>query len=98
MAQTSAMGRWCGPAQLPAEVAHVMLVVTLAAQWGLLIVTPLLGGTSVGCLTVVAEAACDQATVGTGASEHLWVTPREHFHVRTVGVHGASRLGSEDVG
>ena len=35
--------------------------------------TPLLGGTSVGCLTVVAEAACDQATVGTGASEHLWV-------------------------
>ena len=93
MAQTSAMGRWCGPAQLPAEVAHVKLVVTLAAQWCLLIGTPLLGGPSFVCLTIVAEAACDQATIGTWPGEHLWVTPREHFHGCTVGIHGAIHLG-----
>ena len=57
MAQTSAMGQWCGPTQIPAEVAHVVLVVTLAAHWGLLVVNPLLGGTSVDRLAVVADAA-----------------------------------------
>ena len=61
MAQTSAMGRRCGPAHLPAEVALVMLLVALAAQWCHLSVTPMLGGTSLNRNTEVAEAAGDQA-------------------------------------
>ena len=65
VAQTSAMGRRCGPAHLPAKVAHVMLSVTLGAQWCHLVLTPNLGGTSLLSETEVAEAAGDQATIDT---------------------------------
>merc|ERR1712051_779026 len=62
VAQKSAMGQRCGPAHLPAKVALVMLLLTLAAEWFPLVLTPNLGGASLLSETEVAEAAGDQAT------------------------------------
>ena len=94
MAQKSAMGRRCGPAHLPAEVARVMLLVALAAQWCQLVLTPILGGTSILRETEVAEAAGDQATVDTWAQEHVLLTNPKHFHGCSLVFDGAHLSGS----
>ena len=73
MAETSAMGRRCGPAHLPVKMTPVMLLLTLAAKWCPLVLTPNLGGTFVLSETEVAEAAGDQATefMGVRRVEHV---------------------------
>ena len=76
----SAMGRRRGPAHLSAKVAHVMLLITVGAQWCRLVFTPILSGASLRRMTEVAEAAGDQATVDTRPQEYLVVRGNtQHF-------------------
>ena len=97
MAQKSAMGRRCSPAHLPAEVALVMLLVALAAQWCHLVLTPNLGGTSLLSETEVAEAAGDQATIDTWPYEHVFFTHRHHFQ-GGIALHCAHFLEAKSAG
>ena len=93
MAQSSTMRRRCSPAHLPAEVALVMLLVALAAQWCHLVRTPNFGGTSLLGETEVAEAAGDQATIDTRPYQHVCVTRREPFDDDSIVFHGTHLSG-----
>ena len=69
------------PENSPAEVAAIMLVVTLGAQGRRLSIRPVFIWDTVLGVAVVAEPPCLMATVYAWPAEHLLITNRENLHL-----------------
>ena len=73
---------WTAPAQASAEVAAVMLIVTVAAKWSVLPRAPLLIWHSVDCEAVIAVSPCNASAIDARSHQDLLVTDSQYLHSR----------------